>query len=124
MGLKTDDALPFSPADYAMPFSQTDRDNAVALVAPTNVKKTAERKPKRTIVSKPSTVVTEEDVTQTLTAKIGDLVSRRRWFCKDRSRGCRGAAPFLSWQQLLQQPTCPNCGSDMFWHQGAERIKK
>jgi hypothetical protein len=121
MGLKTDDALPFSPADYAAPFSQTDQDNIVALAALTKGKQPAARASKRTTAAP---VVTEEDVTQTLTAKIGDLVSRRRWFCTDRPRGCRGAAPFLSWKQLLQHPTCPNCGSDMFWHQGAERVKK
>lgn len=50
------------------------------------------------------------------------LKAKRIWFCTQRREGCRGMSPFLSWKQLTNKPTCPNCGADMIWHQWGEKI--
>lgn len=50
------------------------------------------------------------------------LKAKRIWFCAQRREGCRGMSPFLSWKQLTNKPTCPNCGADMIWHQWGEKI--
>lgn len=98
-------------------FSATDVANAEALAGLTAggkkpAKETAKKKP-----------VTEEEVAESLTAKSGDLVAKRRWYCTDRTSGCKGAAPFLGWEQIAHKPTCPNCGKTMRWHQWGERVK-
>ena len=49
------------------------------------------------------------------------LVAKRIWFCLERRSGCKGLSPFLGWEQLLDAPTCPNCGAGMNWHQWGEK---
>lgn len=45
------------------------------------------------------------------------LQAKRIWFCTKRREGCKGTSSFLSWKQLMNKPTCPNCGAAMMWHQ-------
>lgn len=49
------------------------------------------------------------------------MVAKRIWYCQKHREGCQGAAPFLGWQQLMDQPTCPNCGGAMRWRWWGEK---
>lgn len=71
--------------------------------------------------TKATPVVTETDAALPV-ARTGRMEARRRWFCTERRAGCAGQSPFLDWSQLLDPPTCPNCGAAMNWHQWGVRV--
>lgn len=49
------------------------------------------------------------------------MVAKRIWYCRQYREGCQGLAPFLNWEQLMNQPSCPNCGGSMRWRWWGEK---